>query len=123
VAALAPGACTALIGWTRRSSTGRARRLPRRGGRSGRSGRGARPAADGGWWALALRNPRDAELIGRCPPRVPTRAPAARRAGDGRTARAAMPELTDVGHDGRRTPWRAPARARGSRRCSRPSGA
>jgi glycosyltransferase A (GT-A) superfamily protein (DUF2064 family) len=55
------------------------------------------PAVDGGWWALALRNPHDAELV--------RHVPASRSDTGARTLAAletaglrvaAMPELTDV---------------------------
>jgi len=55
------------------------------------------PAADGGWWALALRNPRDAELIGSVPASRSDTGARTRAALETAGLRvAAMPELTDV---------------------------
>jgi rSAM/selenodomain-associated transferase 1 len=55
------------------------------------------PAVDGGWWALALRNPRYAELLGSVPASRSDTGARTRAALETAGLRvAAMPELTDV---------------------------
>ncbi|HEX3259699.1 MAG TPA: DUF2064 domain-containing protein [Pseudonocardia sp.] len=98
VAALAPGACTVLIGMDTPQLD------PAVLGRcldavADPDGPDAvlGPAADGGWWALALRNPRDAELIGSVPASRSDTGARTRAALETAGRRvAAMPELTDV---------------------------
>ena len=98
VAALAPGACSVLIGMDTPQLD------PAVLGRcldavADPDGPDAvlGPAADGGWWALALRNPRDAELVRSVPASRSDTGARTRAALETAGLRvAAMPELTDV---------------------------
>ena len=98
VAGLAPGACTVLIGMDTPQLD------PAVLGRcldavSDPDGPDAvlGPAADGGWWALALRNPCDAELVRSVPASRSDTGARTRAALETAGLRvAAMPELTDV---------------------------
>jgi len=98
VAGLAPGACTVLIGMDTPQLD------PAVLGRcldavADPDGPDAvlGPAADGGWWALALRNPRDAELVRSVPASRSDTGARTRAALETAGLRvAAMPELTDV---------------------------
>jgi uncharacterized protein len=98
VAGLAPGACTVLIGMDTPQLD------PAVLGRcldavSDPDGPDAvlGPAADGGWWALALRNPRYAELVRSVPASRSDTGAGTRAALETAGLRvAAMPELTDV---------------------------
>jgi glycosyltransferase A (GT-A) superfamily protein (DUF2064 family) len=98
VARLVPGACTVQIGMdTPQVDPGVLGRCLDAVGRPGGPDALLGPAADGGWWALALRDPRHADLIRHVPTsRADTgaRTRAALAAAGLRVA--ALPQLTDV---------------------------
>ena len=98
VAGLAPGACTVLIGMdTPQLDPGVLDRCLAAVSEPDGPDAVLGPAADGGWWALALRDPRDAELVRSVPASRSDTGARTRAALETAGLRvAAMPELTDV---------------------------